>query len=144
MGRLQQAQARELQRIADRDGILRPEAVVDAAKNKKNPLHTRFEWDDTEAGHRYRIWQARQIINVQVVQLPHTETVSRVYVSLPRDRDEGGYRAVVDVLNDDELREEMLSAALADANRWRSKYRDLKELSRVFDEIDLVLLFAKV
>jgi len=31
-------------------GILRPEAVVEAATDPKNVLHDQFEWDDGAAG----------------------------------------------------------------------------------------------
>jgi len=37
------------------------EGIVDAAKDKKNPLHNYFEWDDTEAAAEYRLQQAQYI-----------------------------------------------------------------------------------
>lgn len=38
--------------------------VVEAAKSPSSPLHSRFEWDNTKAGHEYRLAQARKLIRV--------------------------------------------------------------------------------
>lgn len=43
-----------LQAIYDKNGRLTPQLVVNAAKNPKSALHSRFEWDDTKAAARYR------------------------------------------------------------------------------------------
>jgi hypothetical protein len=56
-----------LEEIYDQHGELVPEDVVTAATPRNHPLHNRFEWDDTVAGHEYRIMQARQLImSVQI------------------------------------------------------------------------------
>jgi hypothetical protein len=51
-------------------GVLRPEDVVSFAADPDTELHSRFEWDDTEAAQQYRLWQARQLIRVTVTVLP--------------------------------------------------------------------------
>jgi hypothetical protein len=51
----------ELQMILTR-GRLTPEAVVQAAAEPSNPMHSSFEWDDTKAGHQFRLVQARTLI----------------------------------------------------------------------------------
>lgn len=43
-------------------GRLTPPIVLDAAKAEDHPLHSHFEWDDTVAGHRYRLAQAQQLL----------------------------------------------------------------------------------
>lgn len=45
------------------EGKLTPQYVVSKAKNKKSILHNYFVWDDTEAAHQYRVYQARKLIN---------------------------------------------------------------------------------
>jgi len=61
--------AKELERIRKQSGRLNTEDVVEEAKAARNPLHPIFEWDDSEAGKQYRLWQARQLIrNVTVVR----------------------------------------------------------------------------
>jgi hypothetical protein len=62
----------ELERIRDENGgQLRPEGVVEAARDPGSPLHDCFEWDDTRAGEKFRRIQASALIRsirVLVVQ----------------------------------------------------------------------------
>ena len=51
-----------LRSIWEDRGRLVAEDVVEAASPEDHPLHTFFEWDDTEAAHKYRVWQAGQLI----------------------------------------------------------------------------------
>ena len=118
-----------------------------AAEPKSSPLHSRFEWDNSKAGHQYRIWQARQLIRVSVeVRLGMDEPTS-VFVSLTQDRlpasrglDDfgGGYRIMADVMSDKPMREQLLVDALAELETFRDKYKTLKELAVVFSAIKKV------
>lgn len=126
----------ELKRIAlEHGGLLKPEIVVDEARPKSSPLHSRFDWDNSSAAEKYRIWQARQLIAVSVELLAGTDEKMDVFVSLTTDRKEGGYRIMSQVLSDTEMREQMLDDALAELELFRDKYRRLKELSEVFTAI---------
>ena len=126
-----------LKRIAkDAGGILQPEAVVEAARPESSPLHNSFTWDDDDAAHNYRIWQARQLIRttVRYIDVNGSQTPVRVFVSLTPDREEesGGYRTTVSVLSDKDLRAQMLADALEELRRLEVKYSALKELAEVF------------
>lgn len=125
-----------LKRIASENGgELKPEDVVEAARPDDSPLHSKFEWDDSEAARQHRIWQARQLIRVTVCYVgPENKTPMRVFVSLTPDRknEGGGYRATAEVLSSPKLRDQLLSDALDEFKRFREKYESLKELSEVF------------
>jgi len=126
---------RELASLAEKNGgILRPESVVEFARDENTALHSRFEWSNTKAAHEYRLWQARHLIKVIVQYEPRVESNVQVYVSLPLDRKEegGGYRRMVDVLSDSQRRSQMLEAALAELDVFQRKYALLKELADVF------------
>lgn len=132
----------ELQRIAQQHGgELHPADVVAAARPKNSILHSRFEWDDTEAAQRYRLWQARQLISI-TVEYTGTEDrpmLSRVFVSLKSDRTEdGGYRSVQAVMSDPGSRAELLQDALEDMRRFQKKFKQLEELASVFKAMDSV------
>lgn len=134
--------AEELERLrrTAADGILQPRAVVEAARDPESPLHPEFEWDDTDAAEKWRLYQARNLINVVVryVDAGHGKQIAcRVYASLTSDRQgEGGYRLVTDVLADSALRQQLLADARADMKRFRDKYRDLEELADVFEAME--------
>ena len=128
-----------LRDIESRNGILNAEDVVSEAKNKKSPLHSKFTWDDTVAGKLYRIHQARNLIRVYVEILPEAEDgiEHNVFVSLREDRYEGGgYRTIVNVMQDDCLRQKLLNDAKQELQYFKNKYKMLKELASVFEEID--------
>lgn len=123
----------ELKRIAEKHGgILKPEVVVQEARSKKSPLHSRFCWDDSKAAHEYRIWQARQLIRVVVETIEGVEGRHEVFVSLTTDRKESGYRVMTEVLNSAQMRARMLDDALRELEFFQHKYRRLKELADVF------------
>ncbi len=131
----------ELNRIRSRNGgVLRPSDVVEFARDESTALHSAFTWDDDEAGQKWRLHEARNLIRVMVTieDVGGDEMVIRPFISLPSDRREGGYRAVVDVMGDDVMRAEMLSAALSELRATQKKYRDLQALSKVFAAIDEV------
>ena len=131
----------ELKRIAVANGgLLQPEAVVEKARSITSPLHTRFNWDNSEAAHLYRIWQARQLIRVLVEVIAGTDETCEVFVSLSpdRERESGGYRVMTAVLPDADLRNQMLQDALDELQLFREKYRKLKELATIFAAIKRV------
>lgn len=131
----------ELHRIAEKnDGALMPELVVDCARKPSSPLHSCFTWDNSEAAHQYRLWQARQLIRVSVQIVPGTEnTTERIWVSLTPDRgNDGGYRSLISVMSDKQLRAQLLQDALDDMRVFEDKYRRLKELASVFSAMKKV------
>lgn len=131
----------ELKRIAAaHNGKLMPADVVESARPKSSPLHSRFEWDNTEAAERYRLWQARQLISVTVEYLGSGEQASleKVFVSLTTDRDRGGYRSLVTVMSDQQHRERLLEDALDEMRRFHKKYKELNELAAVFEAMKQV------
>lgn len=130
----------ELRSLAEQnDGVLLPEAVVEAAKPADSPLHSRFEWNNAKAGHSYRLWQARHLIRVCVETLPQTKEPVEVFVSLTSDRQDGGYRVQTEVLSDREMRKQLLADALSELRCFAAKYARLKQLAKVLGAIRFVL-----
>lgn len=132
----------ELLRIAEAHrGVLKPEDVVEAARPKTSPLHDKFDWDNNEAGPKYRLWQARQLISVTVEYIGggKDQKPYRVFVSLTPDRhDDGGYRTIEAVMSEPGSRRQLLEDALEEMERFQRKYADLKELATVFAEMKKV------
>lgn len=129
---------RELRRIANENGgILQPETVVERARPVNSPLHSRFTWDNSQAAHAYRIWQARQLIRVSVEMIEGISDPVNVFISLTsdRNRDSGGYRVMTEVLSDSELKAQMLRDCLEELNIVQKKYSTLRLLARVWREV---------
>lgn len=121
----------ELRRIHDmNNGQLTPDLVVKAAKPANAPLHNRFEWNDTIAGHKYRLRQAADLIREQRIEYARdargSKTV-RAYTSTYEagSPNRGAYQATEDVMVND------FSAAIV----LRNFERALADLKRQFGHL---------
>lgn len=121
----------ELLALRDENGLINAQGAVQWARsNCQSHLHAALVWDDAIAGERYRVWQVRQLISVNIVDA-HGD---RQFVSLSVDRASGGYRPIADVMSQAELRDIMVSDALADLEKMEKRYQKLTELSRIWVE----------
>lgn len=130
-------------------GVVLPEAVVEFAKDPETALHSRFDWDDSEAAAKWRLVQARQVIRLELTVVPANgppvalgisldrDTTIRRFTSLMDDRKNGGgYRYTEKVLSVPEQREKLLAQAFAEFEVLRRKYQTLKQLAPVFAALD--------
>ena len=123
-------------------GLLKPEGVVDFARDPQTALHKKFEWDDTKAAREHRLWQARELFKVFVKVIREDLPPFNVFVSLKDDRygeNRGGYRLTTDVLQDEELSGMMLDDAKADWQSYKTKYHAIKVLHAAFQAMDAAL-----
>ena len=125
-------------------GFLDPAKVVEYAEDPDTSLHTKFIWDDTAAAQQYRLWQARQVIRLEFQVVAGNNGVRRevrAFVSLVDDRrgdEDRGYRGIIEVLSDGDLRVKLLNEAKSEMNIFRRKYGLLSELAKVFAAMDEV------
>ena len=87
----------------ERNGGVTPDRVVAAASEETSAMHDQFEWDDSVAGAKWRIEQARELI----VQIHFEVTVNETVVVVPRYTrdpsaacDEQGYVSVEALVTD--------------------------------------------
>ncbi len=107
-------------------GRLVPEDVVNAAKDKKSPLHLHFEWNDAVAAHSYRMDQARNIIRIIRVEDSDSGEVQPAYVSVAQ----GGvaYRKIDEVVASRELQLIVLQQAERDLRAFQKRYHMLNDI----------------
>lgn len=149
MAWISQAAQAELRRLAEEAATegsgLTARRVLDAARSRNNPLHKRFEWRNTVAAEKYRLMQAQHLIRVAVVQLVPEAPRVRYFVSLAGDRGTGfGYRTITTTVSDGVLRARLMAQARRELGTFRTKYRDLTELARVMDAIDIALAGGEI
>lgn len=123
----------ELLAIRAEHGRLTPHVVVEVAAAEDHPLHGRFEWDDSVAGHKYRLQQARDLI--RVVREKYTDRSGnpedvRFFHAVPRE-DGMVYEPLPEIIGD-ELASRVLLQAME--REWRSlrkryeKFSEFREL----------------
>lgn len=124
-------------------GFLPPGAVVAAARDPASPLHQYFTWDDGEAADKCRLAEAGMLIRrvrIHLVRVPRdTQQISVNLVRVesgvrsvrllqaPRGSrgQGGGYRDVVDIVNDDELAADMVDTLRSEFAGWLRRAQEL-------------------
>lgn len=125
----------ELQRLYQRDGHLTPEQVVKEAENEASPLHSHFEWDDTEAARKFRLVQAHGLIIRCKVDIELTaDKVIRTRQFVHR-ADQGDYAAAMDVLADERQADLVLAQARRELATFKRKYAGLLDLVALLREV---------
>ena len=92
------------------DGLITADGAVEAARDPTSILHREFEWDDTVAGHAYRLQQARALIRtwypeVEYIKVEDAAPIEHgiIYLHDPRiSAHAQGYVSSVDLADDDD------------------------------------------
>lgn len=137
---------RRLDKIAEKHetDTAPPQAIVDDATPEGSPLHNFFTWDDSVAGPKYRLVEARDLAasirRVSVIQTPQGEEpkLVRAFVSVRAENGERGYVTTIKALSDPELHRQMVEDALKGLKSWMARYNELKELGPIRDAIHQV------
>lgn len=126
----------ELERLYREHGSLTPHLVVESAQAPDSPLHSHFEWDDVEAGERYRLDQARRLIKVvkfTVREATSTEAAVQIRAYQIAPTGNGGvYQHVADI-----ARDPLPSRFLL--NKMRRDWEDLHRRYRAFEEFSALV-----
>lgn len=123
----------ELERLEE----LTPESVLNLAKNPSNPLHDLFEWDDSVAANKYRLQQARSIIQQITIVYDHPNSQPRkVRAFVSTDRGDGHYHLIDAVVKDVDQYALLLEHAIKELKAFGKKYKDLSELEDIIKLID--------
>lgn len=125
----------ELERLsAANGGSLKPEDIVEAARDESSPLHDAFTWDDSEAAAQWRKTEARRMVSgIRIIRVENNRpTLSIAYVSVADPNKGRGYQSVAEVMTDEELKARALSEAMQQMEGFQRRFGHLQELSSVF------------
>lgn len=135
---------RELEKIYKRHKLVNVELVLKEAEKPTHPLHSYFEWDDAEAGRKYRAVQAYALIIgskfvVQLVENGQTtprrikgSTQVRRLLSVYKGE---GFRLRTDVLRDAESRAAIVETKRSQLKSWCNSVVDIEELAEIRESI---------
>lgn len=109
-------------------GELTNDMIVDYAKNHpKSELFKCFEWNDTEAGRKYRLYQASQIlssISVKITEEPVQK--QKVYYSIKSaETKKKVFKNIKDIVENDEEYLQLIDKASEELNACKDKYETL-------------------
>lgn len=112
-----------------------PYQILDKAKDKNSELHLLFDWDDTSAAEKYRIYQARKIVCHLVIKETVKENKPPIRFFYKSEA-ESGYQETRLIIRNQDAYQSLLASALLDLEALRRKYHSLTELDDVFSAID--------
>lgn len=132
-----------IDQLARDQGYVTPHDLVADAQVEESPLHGLFEWDDTVAADRHRVWNARRVLSglrvVLQVKPDQAAEPTVAWCSVTIKDGPRAYVALAEVIQDPDMRAQALGAALKMLAAARKRYAHLEELAGVFTELEKVL-----
>lgn len=117
---------------------LTPENVLSLAEDEETELHKCFIWDNDEAAHRYRLTQARQIIQSFVIKRDESEKTLPVIRAYQITTEKNVYQSTRLFLKNKDEYEALLLRAKRELKAFRERYKSLSELEEIFEAIDAI------
>ena len=119
-----------------RDVEITPEQVLEKARDEQSELHKCFEWNDSIAAEKYRLQQARQLIQFLVV-VPKQDSKPPIrHFQITSQRNV--YMPTTHFATQHDEYQKLLQRAYAELRSFQNRYKSLSELERVFEEIDKI------
>jgi len=114
-----------------------PEEVLEIAKDEKSAIHSYFEWDDKKAAKQYRLFQARSLIKIVLIEDSPREIPSYEYLKIESGNNLGSYFS-----NNEEshsFEDLMIPSALSELKSFKERYKNHIKLVPVIDAINQLL-----
>ena len=133
-----QAVGDKLQELRDKHKGLTASIVIEDAKNKNSVLHGAFEWNDSKAAHEWRLHSARHLMRAVVTKELDSSGEIRYQPAFVFVKTEEGprYESLARVLDDDEMRIQVINRALKEFEQWQKRYEEYEEFLSVFESFD--------
>ncbi len=130
-----------LKKLEDKYGRVTAERLVQAASDKRHPMHRDFMWDNAKAGHKYRIEQARSIIsNINMITTDVSKPICTSYVRDPNaPQNMQGYISVASLRTEREAAHEFLMNEAAQLEARLDRMRGLADALDLVDELDTII-----
>ena len=133
--KLTQEQIAAVRALEDSGGNVSARQILDAAKDKANPLHSLFDWNVKRAAEKYWLHQARLVIGAVTVQVVTTEFTYKTSAYVSSGQGEG-YRSVIALKSDEQASRESLIHCLEVSRGHLKRALDLAMPLGLSDQID--------
>ena len=115
---------------------VKPEQIVEKARDEGTELHKCFEWDDTKAAEKYRVYQARQIVCHLVIKQESDQPERKEVRVFYKTDNQAGYKPTTYIMRNEDEYLKLLHRALGELSAFRKKYSNLKELNGLWEAVD--------
>ena len=124
----------------DKNGVVKPTEIVEAARAPTSPIHGFFDWDNDTAAEKYRLVQARGYVNNLEVEVKFKKGSGKqkAYFSVREGKGKKPKKAYVTVeraLTENQLRTQIIKSAMNEVLYWERKYQEYIEFADIFNAI---------
>jgi hypothetical protein len=137
-----QAAEAEMKRIEKKFGKLTPKIVLEASRPKRAFFHKCFEWRDGIAAEKYRLQQARFLINnieVTIVRQGSENVKIPFYEVVKDSKGKNMYTDVTSIISNPDNLSHIKYKAKRDLEYWKAKYELYEELSSAVSQVNKAL-----
>jgi len=131
-----QKAGKTIEEISRNSSVLKLSYIVEDSEYKYAALHKCFEWNNHYAAEKYRLAQARDILNNLTAERIGNVSIPNPIQAFVSFKKENEYFSVINVLKSAELREYMLDAAMRELDAFYRKYASLEYLSELMGVIE--------
>ena len=117
---------------------LTADSLLKKASKKSSSLYEFFDWDNSSAGEKWRLQQARVLINEIKIIVDDKEMYAfeNVNVSIiEKESSSREYKSIVEIINNANYRQQLIQRALFEAIYWKNRHSELTELNPIFSLI---------
>lgn len=115
---------------------VKPEQIVEKAKDVNSELHKCFEWDNDKAADKYRLYQARTVVCHLVIKESVEKPGNTPVRLLHKTEEAEGYKPFSLIMKDPDEYSKLLNRAMAELRAFKAKYHALSELDAIMALID--------
>ena len=131
--------AAHFKKLESKYGEVTSRNFLDSARSEKSEMHKLFDWDDTSAAEKYRLYQASVVIcslKVTVKEFEDDEpTTIRAFVNVS-DKDSGSFINIKKAMEDHDKSGKVLSDARMELTRFKNKFNNLIKAEKLMAAID--------
>lgn len=128
----------EIERITNGSGQITVIEYLIHARTPSSPLWNTITHDPLQALDKWNAQEARHVISCLEIKELENKNTERMFLNISNKNGtyDGTYTKVTKIKTDPELREIALKNALNELKAFRRKYKEIKELTCIFNEID--------
>lgn len=119
-------------------GMSTKEILEKIKESPEEEIYDLIEWDDEKASEAYRLHQIIVIINhieVEIKVIGDNKPRKCFYNIKTEGKKEKTWETIETVMNDAEMRQQVINKALRTLEYWENTYRNYKELNEISERI---------
>jgi hypothetical protein len=133
---------KEIEKIRALEGDPSPESLVRHARADNHPLHAEFTWDDSIAGHQWRLQEARELFtSYYIIQSDDVgDALVRIAnISIVDEEANPAYADWIDVMDQEAVQARELTSLLGVLTGAVRRFRDVDSCRPIVQSIEKII-----